>query len=86
MTEEHKYGLDDLVRNAVEQQPVEFQSTFNNLVVDRIRDAVEERKVSIARQMYNYEPPEVTGENDDEFGAGDIELDNSEEETNGETA
>lgn len=86
---DNKYELDDLVVAAAQQKPIEFEAAFNDLVVDRIRTAIEDKKVQIAQQMYNYEPPvdEVeTDENDDEFGAGDLELDNSEEEEYGETA
>lgn len=83
---DNKYDLEDLVIAASEQKPIEFEAAFDELVLDRIRTAVEDKKVQIAQQMYNYEPPEdefETDENDDEFGAGDIELDNSEEEENG---
>lgn len=81
-----KYELNDLISSAAMQEPLEFQNAFHDLVVDRIRTAVENKKVEIAQQMYNYEPPEdiETDENDDEFGASDTELENSEEELNGE--
>lgn len=70
--EDNKYEVEDLVINAFSQKPVEFETAFNDLMLDRIRAAVEEKKVSIAQQMYNYEAPEE----DDEF---DYEEDNSEE-------
>jgi hypothetical protein len=81
-----KYNLNDLISSAAMQEPLEFHNAFNDLVVDKIRTAVENKKVEIAQQMYNYEPPEnfETDENDDEFGANDAELENSEEETDGE--
>lgn len=83
MSEDNKYDIQDLVIAAAEQKPSNFEAAFNDIIIDRIRDAVENKKVEVAQQLYGYvsEP-----ENDDEFGAGDLELDNSEEETNGETA
>jgi hypothetical protein len=83
MSEDNKYGIEDLISAAVEQKPSNFEAAFNDIVIDRIRAAVENKKIEVAQQLYNYEP-EV--ENDDEFGAGDLEIDNSEEEENGETA
>lgn len=86
---DNKYDLNDLVIATAEQKPIEFEAAFNDLVVDRIRTAIEDKKVQIAQQMYNYEPPVddiETDENDDEFGAGDVELDNSEGQEDGETA
>lgn len=81
MSEENKYELGDLLNAAALQKPVEFQDAFNDLVLDRIKSAVEDRKIEIAQTLYN-KPPEdfETNENDDEFGAGDAELENSEEE------
>ncbi len=81
-----KYELNDLVTSAAMQEPLEFQNAFNDLVTDRIRAAVESKKVEIAQQMYNYTPPEdiETDENDDEFGASEADLENSEEESDGE--
>ena len=88
MTDEpNKYGVYDLVTSALEQKPLEFEAAFNDLVIDRIRDAVESKKVQIAQQMYGYEPPEEFETDDnDEFETGDTELENSEEEENGEIA
>lgn len=81
-----KYELNDLITSAAMQEPLEFQNAFSDLVMDRVRTAVENKKVEIAQQMYNYEPPEdiETDENDDEFGASEADLENSEEETDGE--
>lgn len=76
MSEDNKYGLQDLVLATAEQKPVEFEAAFNDLVVDRIRDAIENKKVEIAQQMYGYDPepePEYEEENDDEFGGSELE-------------
>lgn len=88
MSEENKYDLQDMINSAAMQEPLEFQNAFTDQLLDRIRTAVENKKVEVAQQFYNYEPPEdiESEENDNEFGAGDAELENSEEETDGENS
>lgn len=76
MSEENKYELDNLVTAAVLQKPMEFEAAFDDLIVDRIRNAVENKKIEIAQQMYGYEPTEYE-DNDDEFGASEYELEDS---------
>jgi hypothetical protein len=70
---DYKYEVQDLISAAYEQRPTDFEAAFNDLIVDRLRDAVEAKKIEVAQQMYNYEPPEPEPENDDEFGAADLE-------------
>lgn len=54
----NKYDISDLIVSAIEQKPLDFENAFNDLVVDKIRDAVEQKKIDIAQQMYGYEPEE----------------------------
>jgi len=54
--ENDKYELTDLVAAAVEQKATDFNDVFNSLVLDRIHDAVENKKIEIAQQMYGYQP------------------------------
>lgn len=75
MSEENKYTLDDMVKSAAMQEPLEFQQAFNDNLLDRIRTAVENKKVEIAQQLYNYDPESAELETDQE---------NPEEEENGE--
>lgn len=53
---DNKVTVSDLVFSAFEQKPADFEAAFNELVVDRIRDAVEQKKIDIAQQMYGYQP------------------------------
>jgi hypothetical protein len=53
--ENDKYQLTDLLSAAVEQKATNFSDAFNSLVLDRIHDAVENKKIEIAQQMYGYE-------------------------------
>lgn len=73
MTEDNKYEMNDLVIAALEQKPTDFEAAFNDLIIDRISTAIEDKKIAIAQQMYGYEA-EVE----------DQELENSEEEDYGE--
>ena len=68
---DNKYTLDDLVIATLEQKPTDFEAAFDNVITDRIRAAVEDKKIAIAQQMYGY-------------NAEEPELDNSEEEDYGE--
>jgi hypothetical protein len=70
---DNKYDVTNLVVSAIEQKPLDFEAAFNDLIVDRIRTAVEDKKIEIAKQMYNYEP-----------GESEEELDNAETEENEE--
>ena len=54
--ENDKYELTDLVAAAVEQKATDFNDIFGSLVLDRIHDAVENKKIQIAQQMYGYQP------------------------------
>lgn len=78
MIEDNKYDLEDLVVAALEQKPTDFETAFNDLIVDRIATAVENKKIEIAQQMYNYEP-----ESEEDVVYDEEELD-TEEEDNGE--
>lgn len=62
---DNKYDVSDLVVSAMEQKPLEFEAAFNDLIVDRIRGAVEAEKIKIAQQMYGYEPEAEEEVNDD---------------------
>lgn len=74
MVEDNKYDLTDLVVSAIEQKPLDFETAFNDVIVDRIRGAIEDKKIAIAKQMYNYEPEEETVEPEDEFEDDDAET------------
>lgn len=72
---DNKYDLTDLVVSAIDQKPLDFEAAFNDLIVDRIRGAVEQKKIAIAQQMYGYEP-----ESEPEFNDAETEEDLDTEE------
>jgi hypothetical protein len=73
MVEDNKYDLTDLVVSAIEQKPLDFEAAFNDLIVDRIRGAVEDRKIAIAKQMYGYEEADVGNDDAETEEDSDIE-------------
>lgn len=79
MVEDNKYDVADLVVSAIEQKPLDFETKFNDIFVSRIRDAVEEQKIKIAQQMYNFNPEDDYAETEE-----DNLEDNSEEQQNDE--
>lgn len=72
---DNKYEMNDLVIAALEQKPTDFEAAFNDLIIDRISTAIEDKKIAIAQQMYGY---------NSEQEYEDQELENSEEEDYGE--
>ena len=75
MVEDNKYDLSDLVVSAIEQKPLDFEVTFNDVIVDKIRGALEDRKIEIAKQMYVYGEPEP--EEDEEYNDAETEDDSN---------
>lgn len=53
-----EHTLDDLLDATLNRKPLEFNQIFGELVLDRAREAVENKKIEIAKTMYNYNPPE----------------------------
>lgn len=54
----------DLIRAATEEKPGDFESSFNSIMLDKLRDAVRERKIEVAKNMYNYTPIEDLEDNE----------------------
>jgi hypothetical protein len=50
---ENKYTLDDLVDSTLESKPLDFEIAFNDIIKDRISDAIELRKQEIAKNIFN---------------------------------
>ena len=49
---EYKYELEDLVSATVAAKPLDFEQAFNSLIVDRLQDAVHNKKIQIAQKIY----------------------------------
>lgn len=53
--ENDKYQIQDLINAAAQQKPIEFEQAFDDLIVDRLQSAIQDKKIQIAQQMYGYE-------------------------------
>jgi hypothetical protein len=52
MDNDNKYSLNDLITMSAEQKPLDFNQAFDQLMVDRLQAAVENKKIEIAQSMF----------------------------------
>ena len=52
MEEDNKYTLNDLITTGAEQKPLEFNQAFDQLMVDRLQSAIENKKIELAQSMF----------------------------------
>lgn len=50
----------DMVKAASAESPSDFQDAFASVMLDKIADAIEAKKVEIAKNYFNYEDAEDT--------------------------
>lgn len=55
---DNKYDLTDMVFAAANQKPLDFEAAFNDLIVDRLHTAIENKKIQVAQQMYGFNSEE----------------------------
>lgn len=48
-----KYDIENLIISATDQKPSDFEAIFQNLIVDKLQSAVENKKIEIASTMFN---------------------------------
>lgn len=53
---EDKYNVSDLIAATVEQRPTDFEAIFNDILVDKLNAAVENRKIEVAQSMFDRTP------------------------------
>lgn len=46
----------DLIVHTLQQKPIDFQQTFDDLLRDRLQDAVQAKKMEIAKNIFNTSP------------------------------
>lgn len=72
MSTDDKYTVADLLQHSIEQQPLEFENTFNNMMLDRLNAAIETRKNEIAQTMFGQpDDPEEFDDEDEDISFGD---------------
>ena len=75
-----KYTLQDLVGFTIDQQPIEFEKAFSDVITDRIADAIDNRKIELAQSIFAGQEPEMDQVEDA------YDDDSEEEEYDGEDA
>jgi hypothetical protein len=67
-------SIEDLINNVVDQDFAKAGPTFHELMQDRMNDALEQEKISVAGSIFNGEEPEeeVEMEADDDIDVEDI--------------
>ena len=68
------YTIDDMVAEAHNDSPSDFQNAFASVVLDRIAGAVEAKKIEIAKNYFNYEDAEDTSAEQEEASNEDTET------------
>jgi hypothetical protein len=73
---DNELSVSDLIVHSYNQQPIEFQNTFDAIMNSKIAAAVNSKKLEVAQVMFSDQPPSEDYESD---------LD-QEESTDGEAA
>lgn len=47
------YELQDLINAALEQKPVDFEAAFGDLLVSKLHNKINDKKLEIAQQLFN---------------------------------
>ena len=68
------YTIDDMVAAARNDSPSDFQNAFASVVLDRVADAVEAKKLEIAKNYFNYEDAEDNSVEQEEAPNEDTEA------------
>jgi hypothetical protein len=60
--ETDKYSVQDLVNFSYQQKPADFKIVFDDLILDRLAAAVDNKKYEIAQDMFNGNHEQVDGQ------------------------
>lgn len=75
-----QFTIDDMIGAAGKESPSEFQTAFSALVLDKISDAIQAKKIEVAKNYFNYE--ENPAEDSEEETTAELETDEDEETPN----
>jgi len=68
-----EFTIDDMVVAAHNGSPSDFQSAYATVMLDKIADAIEAKKIELARTYFNYEDAEETSAEQEEEPHEDTE-------------
>jgi hypothetical protein len=63
---EKQYTIDDMINAAHTESPSDFQSAFASIVLDKIADSIEAKKIEIAKNYFNYEDSDAEASEEQE--------------------
>lgn len=79
-----KFTAADVVQNALANKPADLQDSLHNVMLDKIRDHIEAKRVEMANLFYNKEDGENEGPEDEELEDDDSEEFEDEEDLDDE--
>ncbi len=70
----------DLIVHTLEQKPIDFQQTFDDLLRDRLQDTIQAKKMELAKNIFNNSSYEEEEEDVDDEDVVDYEEQESDTE------
>lgn len=61
-----QYELSDLVRYSYEGQPAKVQDVFNELMMGRMYDAIQQKKVEVAQNFFGQQQADDSDQHEEE--------------------
>jgi hypothetical protein len=71
---ETQTAINDMVNAAHNDSPSDFQDAFASVVLDKIADAIDAKKIEMAKNYFNYEDAEDTSVEQEEEPNEDTEA------------
>ncbi len=56
MDNDKNFTITDLLRYSYEEKPVDFAHAFNELIGDKLIDAIHNKKIEVAQRIYSGSP------------------------------
>jgi uncharacterized protein YqhQ len=59
------YTIDDMIAGVLEDKPETFKDVFNDLMLQKVSAAIEDKKIEVAVSMFNNDTEEESAEQED---------------------
>lgn len=77
-------SVEELINHITDQNYSKAEITLNDLMSDKMNDALEQEKIAVANQIYNGVDPDEEEDLDDDFEDEDEDLDDDFEDDEAE--
>jgi len=75
-----EFTIDDMINSALAGKPDTFRAAFDDVMVNKLASAIEDKKQEIAQTMFaDEEPSDEYEEDEEDFELEDDEVDDGEE-------